>query len=159
LSNRIFNAWLDGFGDPTNGALVGNDVAPFAEQTIVHTGAQSMPFFYDNSSAGKSEATLTLTDKNDWTVNGVVTLGIWYIGDAANAAEQMYVTLNGTARVNNSNPNAAQEEDWTEWRVSLSEFTGVNLGNVDSITLGLSSVTGGTGTIYFDDIRLYLPAQ
>ena len=37
-------------------------------------------------------------------------------------------------------------------------FTGVNLSNVNSITLGLRSVTGGTGMLYFDDIRLYPPA-
>ena len=36
---------------------------------------------------------------------------------------------------------------------------GVNLANVNSITLGLSSVTGGTGIMYLDDIRLYPPAQ
>jgi hypothetical protein len=157
-SNRIFNAWLDGFVDPTNGSIVGYDTPPFAERTVVHGGLQSMPFAYDNSAAGKSEATLTLTDVRNWTQNGVDTLAIWYIGDPANAAEQMYVTLNGTARVNNSNPNAAQVNQWTEWRIPLSEFTGVNLSNVNSITLGLSSVTGGTGTMFFDDIRLHVTA-
>jgi hypothetical protein len=158
LSNRIFNAWLDGYLDPTNGSLVGYENPPFAEQTIVHSGNQSMPFEYDNSAAGKSEATLTLTEVRNWTQNGVDTLAIWYIGGAANAAEQMYVTLNGTARVNNSNPNAAQAEDWTEWRISLSEFAGVNLNNVDSITIGVASVTGGTGMVFFDDIRLHVSA-
>jgi hypothetical protein len=46
------------------------------------------------------------------------------------------------------------------WNVDLQVFAdqGVNLANVDSITLGLSSVTGGTGMMYFDDIRLYPPA-
>jgi len=156
-SNRIFLAWIDGFDTPAvNGSIVGHANPPFAEQTIVHSGNQSMPFAYDNS-VGKSEATLTLTDVRDWTQNGVDTLVIWYIGDAANAAEQMYVTLNGTARVNNSNPNAAQVDDWTEWRIPLQDFTGVNLSNVNSITLGLSSVTGGTGMLFFDDIRLVLP--
>jgi len=48
-SNRIFNAWIDGYDDPTNGSLVGNDMPPFAEQTIVNSGNQSMPMFYDNS--------------------------------------------------------------------------------------------------------------
>ena len=85
------------------------------------------------------------------------TLGIWYIGDAANAAETMYVILNGTASVDNPDANAAQAEDWTEWRVSLSEFN-VNLTNVNTITLGLRSVTGGAGMMFFDDIRLYPPA-
>jgi hypothetical protein len=158
-SNRIFNAWLDGYGDPTNGSLVGYDNPPFAEQTIVHSGRQSMPFNYDNV-AGKSEATLTLTSNNDWTQEEVGVLSIWFQGDAANAAEQMYVALNGSAAVTNDNPDAALINTWTEWRIDLSLFSdqGVNLTNINSITLGLSSVTGGSGMVFFDDIRLYRPA-
>jgi hypothetical protein len=156
-SNRIFNAWIDGFTDPTNGSLVGYDVAPFAEQTIVHGGSQSMPMYYDNSAAAKSEATLTLTSNRDWTVNGINTLTIWFRGDSANAAETLYATLNGTARVDNDNPDAAAVTRWVEWNIDLQKFAdqGVNLTNVNSITIGLGSVTGGTGTMYFDDIRLY----
>ena len=161
LSNRIFNAWLDGFGDPTNGCLVGYDNPPFAEQTLVHSGAQSMPFAYDNSAAGKSEATLTLTSNNDWTVKGVTTLRIWYRGNASNSAETMYVTLNGTARVDNDNPDATMINGWTACDIDLQAFAdqGINLANVNSITLGLSSVTGGTGMLFFDDIQLHLPEQ
>jgi hypothetical protein len=157
LSNRIFNAWLDGYGDPTNGSLVGYDNPPFAEQTIVHSGSQSMPFFYDNSAAGKSEATLTLTSNRDWTVNGVDTLTIWFRGSTGNTAENLYVAINGNAVVNNDNPEAAQRMVWTQWNIDLQTFAdqGVNLSSVNSITLGLSSVAGGTGTLYFDDIRLY----
>jgi hypothetical protein len=158
LSNRIFNAWIDGYGDPTNGSLVGSENPPFAEQAIVHTGNQSMPMYYDNS-AGKSEATLTLTSNRDWTINGVDTLTIWFRGASGNAAEALYVTLNGSARVDNDNPDAATMTGWNEWSIDLQVFAdqGVNLTNVNSITLGLGNVTGGTGTIYFDDIRLYAP--
>jgi hypothetical protein len=107
-SNRIFNVWLDGFDNPAaNGSVVGNANAPFAEQTMVNSGLQSMPMSYDNA-VGKSEATLTLTSNKVWTVNGVDTLTIWYRGDAANAAETMYVMLNGSAGVDNDNPDAAQ---------------------------------------------------
>jgi hypothetical protein len=159
-SNRIFNVWLDGFGDATNGALVGNDNPPFAEQTNIHSGSQSMPFAYDNSAAMKSEATLTLTDSRDWTEKSVDTLTIWFRGASANAAEALYVALNGNAVVNNDNPDAAKTTSWTEWNVNLQAFAdqGVNLSNVNSITLGLNSVTGGSGMMYFDDIRLYPPA-
>jgi hypothetical protein len=159
VSNRIFNAWLDGFDNPAiNGSVVGNANTPFAEQTIVHSGNQSMPMTYDNA-VGKSEATLTLTDKSDWTVNGVDTLTIWFRGDGANAPGQLYVALNGNARVDHDNPDAAQAFTWTEWNIPLQVFAdqGVNLTNVNSITIGLSSVTGGTGKMYFDDIRLYAP--
>jgi hypothetical protein len=155
-SNRIFNAWLDGLGDQTNGSVVGYDNPPFTEQTIVNSGLQSMPMLYDNA-VGKSEATLTLTSNSDWTVNGVTTLTIWFRGDSGNTAETLYVALNGNARVDNDNPDVALATDWTEWNIDLQAF-GVNLASVNSITLGLSSVTGGTGIMYFDDIRLYPPA-
>jgi len=163
-SNRIYLAWIDGFDNPeTNGSVVGNLDPPFAEQSIVHSGLQSMPMSYNNA-VGKSEATLNLTSNRDWTVNGVDKLVIWYVGDAANAPETMYVVLNGTAGVDNDNPNAAQINEWTQWTIDLTRFAdqGVNLANVTSITLGLGNrsnpVAGGSGIMYYDDIRLYPPA-
>jgi len=117
-----------------------------------------MPYIYDNS-VGNSEATHTLTYPRDWTEKGVNKLSIWFRGARDNAAETMYVVLNGSAVINHDNPNAAQIAKWTEWTIDLQAFAdqGVNLANVDSITLGFSSVTGGTGIMYFDDIRLYAP--
>ncbi len=158
-SNRIYNAWIDGYLDPTNGSQAGHLDAPFYEESIVHSGNKSMPLYYDNA-VGKSEATLTLTSNRDWTVKGVNTLTIWFRGVAANAAETLYVALNGNAKVNNDNPDAATLTRWTQWNIDLTRFAdqGVNLANVNSITLGLSSVTGGSGIMYFDDIRLYPPA-
>jgi len=163
-SNRIFLAWVDGFDNPAiNGSVVGYANPPFAEQTIVHGGLQSMPMSYDNG-VGKSEATLTLTNQRDWTVNGVNTLTIWFRGEAANAAEPMYVALNNSAVVNHDNPDAAQKTSWTQWNIDLQAFAdqGVNLANVNTIALGLGNrsnpVAGGSGIMYFDDIRLYPPA-
>jgi hypothetical protein len=161
-SNRIFNAWIDGYDDPTNGSLVGYDAPPFCEQTIVHGGNQSMPLFYDNS-VGYSEATLTLTYPRDWTENGVSTLSIWFRGSSSNATETLYVALNGNAVVNHDNPGAAQTGRWTEWSIPLQAFTdqGVNLAEVNTISLGLGNKNnpqaGGSGMLYFDDIRLYPP--
>ncbi len=158
-SNRIFEGWLDGYDIPTNGALVGNDLPPYAEQTIVHGGNQSMPLYYDNS-VGNSEATHTLTYPRDWTEKGVNTLTIWFRGNSANAAETLYVALNGSAVVNHDNPNAAQITTWTQWNIDLQAF-GINLANVNTIALGLGNKNnpqaGGSGTMYFDDIRLYPP--
>ncbi len=164
-SNRIFNAWLDGFDNPAiNGSVVGYENPPFAEQTIVHGGSQSMPFVFDNA-VGKSEATKTLTYPRNWTVNGVNTLTIWFRGEAANTAENLYVALNGSAVVTNDNPNAAQAATWTAWNIDLQAFAdqGVNLANVNTITLGLGNrnnpVAVGAGSVFFDDIRIYAPMQ
>jgi hypothetical protein len=159
-SNRIYNTWVDGYDDPTNGSQAGHLDPPFYEETTIHGGNKSMPLYYDNA-VGKSEATLTLTSNRDWTFKGLNTLTIWFRGNTTNAAENLYVALNDSAVVNHDNPNAAQAIAWTEWNIDLQAFAdqGVNLANVNSITLGLGNranpTTGGTGIMYFDDIRLY----
>jgi len=161
-SNRIFESWIDGFGTTTNGALVGNDLPPYAAQNIVHGGRQSMPYLYDNN-LKTSEATLTLISPRDWTEEGVTELSLWFTGDAANAPEPMFVALNGTAVVYHDDPAATQMSGWNEWVIPLQAFAdqGVNLTNVNTITIGFgtknSPAAGGTGTMYFDDIRLYRP--
>jgi len=121
-----------------------------------------MPYFYDNS-VGYSEATLTLTYPRDWTEKGVTTLTIWFRGIADNTAETLYVALNGSAVVSHDNPDVAQINEWTQWNIDLQAFAGqgVNLTNVNTIALGLGNknkpLAGGSGMMYFDDIRLYPP--
>jgi len=161
VSNRIFDKWIDGFATPTtNGALIGNDLPPYAERTIVHSGIQSMPYSYDNANK-TSEATLTLIYPRDWTEEGVAKLSLWFRGAAANAAERMYVALNGGTPVYHTDPKAAQAARWTEWVIDLQAFQGVILTNVNTITIGFgtkgSPAAGGAGKVYFDDIRLYRP--
>jgi len=154
--NRIFDKWIDGYGTTTNGALVGNELPPYAEPVIVKAGSQSLVYAYDN--AGKtSEATLTLT-KHDWTVESVANLSLWFRGASANAADRIYVALNGTAVVYNDDASATQKGGWNEWVIDLAAF-GVDLTNVNTITIGVGtknapSASGGTGTMYFDEIRL-----
>jgi len=162
-SNRIYLTWIDGYGTTTNGALVGNLDIPLTERTNVHGGDQAMPLSYDNN-LKFSEATMTLKAGHDWTREGVAELALWFRGDAANAAERMYVALNGTAVIYHDNPNAAQIATWTEWVIPLQQFAslGVNLANVTSVTIGFgtrgnTTVTGGTGQMYIDDVRLYRP--
>jgi len=175
-NNEIWWVWIDGLGyasHPTlpahpgngTGSAVGWDDTPsYTEETIVHGGNQSMPFSYDNSILRYSEAQKTLTYPRDWTEKGVNKLSIWFRGFSANAAEPLYVALNGSAVVTHDNPNAAQTGRWTEWTIDLQAFAdqGVNLANVNTIALGLGNknnpVAGGSGTMYFDDIRLYRPA-
>ncbi|MFH1717289.1 MAG: LamG domain-containing protein [Planctomycetota bacterium] len=162
VSNRIFDKWIDGFGTTTNGALVGNDLPPYAEQTVVHGGSQSMPYAYDNN-LKTSEATLTLVYPRDWTDEGVGKLSLWFRGASANSAERMFVALNGTAVVYHDDTAVTQKTGWNQWIIDLQAFAdqGVALANVNTITIGLGTKNpgapgpGGSGTMYFDDIRLY----
>ncbi len=80
-SNRIFLTWMDGFDDPANGSLIGYADPPFAEQSIVYSGEQSMPFFYNNSgTATYSQAQRTFSPAQDWTIEGVDSLTLWFRG-------------------------------------------------------------------------------
>jgi len=159
-SNRIYLAWIDGFGTTTNGSVIGNLNPPFTNRTDFHGGTQSMPYFYDNNFKS-SQATLTLTRLHDWTIEGVEVLSLWFKGATANAAEPMYVALNDGPVVYHNDPDATQVDAWTEWTIDLQTFAdqGVDLTNVGSITIGFgtpgTAAPGGAGNMLFDDIRLY----
>lgn len=92
------------------------------------------------------------------------------IGIPGNDPEPMYVALtnsNGTTGVvYHDDPNAARVDTWTEWNIELQVFAeqGVNLANIDKLAIGfgdrnpdVSGQPGGSGKMYFDDIRLYRP--
>jgi hypothetical protein len=158
-SNRIYLAWIDGFGTTTNGAVVGNLDVPLTERSNVHGGLQAMPYSYDNN-LKTSEATLTLARQRDWTTEGVTKLSLWFRGDGANAAERMFVAVNGNAVAYHDDASVTQVTGWTEWVIELQTFAdqGVNLTNVNTITIGFGTrnapAAAGTGTMYFDDIVL-----
>jgi hypothetical protein len=114
-----------------------------------------MPIFYDNS-AGLSEVTRSFTSgERDWTRYGVDTLTLWYQGIRTNAAEPMYIALNGNAVVVNDDENAARTTFWVRWDIPLQSFAdlGVNLANVSSITIGFGNkanpTAGGSGHVLF----------
>jgi hypothetical protein len=92
--NRIFDVWADGWNTPTtNGAVVGYDNPNFfagehfVETVDVHSGSQSMPYFYDNTTAKNSEATLILDYPRNWTEQGVNVLKLWFKGYPAGFKE------------------------------------------------------------------------
>jgi hypothetical protein len=166
-NEAIWQTWIDGFGVADNGSQVGNLLPPYAEQTIVHGGAQSMPLFYTNEGGvTNSEATLMLTSPRDWTLAGVSELSIWFRGASGNAADPLYVAVSNSAgspaMVAQEDPEAPTVHSWTQWRIPLKAFAdqGINLSDVDKIAIGLGSKSGmasagGSGTIFIDDIRLY----
>ncbi len=92
------------------------------------------------------------------------------IGIASNDAEPLYVAISNSAGtpavVTHDDPAAAQIGTWTQWVIPLQVFAdqGVNLINIDRIAIGLGTkgnmtAPGGSGKIYFDDIRLNRPKE
>ena len=178
--NQIWYSWHDGLGYGTpgtadyfagngTGAAVGDETtASYTEETIVHGGGKSMPVAYDNNKQGYSkysQVDLTLTAQRDWTEEGVAELSLWFYGDSANAVEPLYVAVSNSAGtpavVVYDDPAAATIGAWTQWIIPLQAFAdqGINLSNVDKIAIGLGTrgnmaTPGGSGKMYFDDIRL-----
>jgi len=79
--DRIYEAWIDGLTTGASGSTVGHMTAPFAEQTIVQSGRQSMPMDYDNSKAPfYSEAERVFDAQQNWTVDGISDLTLFVRG-------------------------------------------------------------------------------
>ncbi|OHB77133.1 MAG: hypothetical protein A2Z25_11740 [Planctomycetes bacterium RBG_16_55_9] len=164
----IWQTWIDGFGIADNGAQVGYLMPPYTEKSIVHGGSQSMPLLYVNEAGvTNSEATMTLTAPRDWSQAGVGELSLWFRGASGNAAEPLYVAVSNNsgapAVAAYGDPGAATVRSWTQWVISLQAFAdqGINLSNVDKLAIGLGTkggaASGGSGTMYIDDIRLKRP--
>jgi hypothetical protein len=165
-ATTIFDTWLDGWVNGT-GSTVGYLNAPFAERTIVRSGAQSMPLEYDNSVAPfYSETEREFETTQDWMRNGADTLVLYVQGDASNSAEPMYVRIEDSsgksASAVNGDGAVTQSPTWQEWAIPYSDLSGVNLSRVRKMVIGVGSATapaaGGTGIVYVDDIGYGRPA-
>jgi len=93
--NQVWYSWHDGLGygapgaEPYysgngTGAAVGDETSnSYMEETIVHSGGKSLPFYYDNNKQGYakySETERTLISPRDWTQQEVAELSLWFRG-------------------------------------------------------------------------------
>jgi len=103
------------------------------------------------------------------TITGTV-IGSWQsqdIGIASNVAEQLYVAVEDSTgkreSVEHPDPNAVLLDTWQQWDIPLTDFSSasVSLPSIKKIYVGVGDLdapmSGGTGSLYFDDIRLYRP--
>jgi hypothetical protein len=162
----IFDTWIDGLTNGLSGSVVGNATAPFAERTIVHGGKQSMPMDYNNvKSPYYSEAEREFAPAQDWTTNGADTLILYVRGRAGNAAAPLYVALEDSSKhlavVTHPDVTITAATKWTQWKIPLSDFAGVNPARVKKMYIGVGDrkapAAGGAGRIYLDDIQVTRP--
>ncbi len=149
--NVIYEAWIDGWVNET-GSTVGYLSAPFAETSIVNSGGQAMPLFYDNAGVTVAEATLALDPPQNWTVGGIKSLSLYFHGAQDNTG-QLYLKINGTKVAYSGDAADIDKLQWQPWNVDLSGI-GADLSSVTELTLGIEGA-GATGVLIVDDIRLY----
>jgi len=129
------------------------------ESVTVYDGEQSAPLYYDNTTAGYSEATVNVANLQvgqDWTKHGIKALTLHFYGDPNNAVQQMYVKLNGSKVTYDGDAENLKALTWQMWYIDLASI-GVSLSNVTELSIGFerSGAVGGQGVVYFDGIRLY----
>ncbi len=113
----------------------------------------------------------TTAEFSNVSMTGAVS-GEWQTGDIGtaqpmgNSSEAMYVTIEDSAgksaTVTNADEAITVRPSWQSWLIPYSDLSGVNLGRVERMIIGVGSATsptaGGTGTVYIDDVVYGHPA-
>ena len=145
--NEIWFAWHDGLGAgaqgspdfvPSNGtgSMIGDDsTGSYTEETIVHGGSQSMPYWYDNNKQGLarySEAELTLTAPRDWTEEGVTELSLWFRGYPASTGSFVEAPI-GTYTMTGSGTDIWDNADEFHFAYKMLTGAGSIVAKVESV--------------------------
>ena len=112
---------------------------------------------------------ITTAEFSDIKTTGTVT-GDWQVAEIGidhpgNDPGTLYVALQDSAGklvvVNNPDANATVTSEWTQWKIPLSQFTGVNAGAIKKMFIGVGNrdnpAADGSGRLYIDDIRVIKP--
>ena len=150
------------------------------DANLVRDG-NSMEYNYDNDVGGGgtknrySEAWANTADLelgSNWAASDARALVLYFYGQAGNAADpvkdRMWVVLSDDTNEGMvkyaGDMNDIKKEQWQEWNIDLQDpcLSAVDNNNITKVYIGFgvragtgSGQDGGTGTVYFDDIRVH----
>ncbi|MFA6425558.1 MAG: LamG-like jellyroll fold domain-containing protein [Phycisphaerae bacterium] len=127
---------------------------------------QSMAIDYNTVNAPyEAKVTQTFACARDLTGGAAKSLVLYFHADRGNTPEVVFVELGdgtNTARVYYNSGDTQRITDyrayWQFFGTMLSDFTGIDLTNITSISIGAgdgSAAGSGAGRIYIDDVRVY----
>ncbi len=91
---------------------------------------------------------------SDFTRDSVASMRIRYRAQSDVSGLNLYVTLDDGSQSATLTKNIVYaDDDWENWNIDLSDFTGIDLTSIGSIKLGS---TTGSGTVDITGIRLYI---
>ncbi|MHC4214487.1 MAG: LamG-like jellyroll fold domain-containing protein, partial [Planctomycetota bacterium] len=136
----------------------------------VDNGNQSMKYGYDITEYGwdtYAEVERWFASPQDWDSADVKMVTLSFYGQAGNNANNSRMSIGLEDGDSNSfvdydgDMNDIRIEEWQEWNLALPDFTGVDMTDVRTIYIRFgdpdAGTPGGSGTVYFDDIRIYPP--
>jgi hypothetical protein len=172
----LWTVWHDWFYNDTGAEVFLETDANFTRD------GNSMRYVYNSAYLSKGTCYGSVADTNttrlgigsDWTVSGVEALVLYFYGDPCNSAtadDQLWLQLEDTSSnsglVLYDDMNDVKEPNWHEWNIILQDFNDINnvvLTDVSKLYIGFGGSTiggnckaDGSGTVWFDDIRLYPP--
>jgi hypothetical protein len=182
----IWDTWVDGYRNDT-GSWIELGIDPCNPvhggiQSMVYDYDNNSPMLWVEYTYSETER--TFSDPCDWTAFGVKALTLFFYGDPnndTNDTEQMYLGVEDSCGLyaeirygqyypENEDMNNLKLGQWQRWDIALAHFNDpsyagvandVNLAAIAKLYLGFGDrrnpVPGGSGTVYFDDIRLYIP--
>jgi internalin A len=177
----VFQTWIDGLGfskpepsNPGNGtsSIVGHDIwtqgtphKTIVETGIVHSGRQSMPLYYNNADKPYySQTSRTWPAPQDWTLNGMDTFELYFIGAPDNGSGQLYLSIEDDvgqiAVLIYPDTDAVLIEQWQQWSIPLVDLIadGIDVTAIRKVSIGVGDFDnpqpGSIGIIYIDDIRV-----
>lgn len=139
---------FEDYNDVTIAAAWGADANSSA--SVANNGVLGMRVEYD----GATSVSKTTADA-DLTAGGATALQFSIRGEGTNDKTDVSVTLDDGANsftLNIEDNNDTQESFYHDEIFALSDFTGVDVTSIDSITISIAS---GVGILNIDDIRIY----
>jgi hypothetical protein len=165
-NTELYLVWKDNPGGAGGNAQIFIETdANYTEtgQSIMYEYQNNFGDYYSEAYADSCDLGIT----KNWTHSGLEVLTLSFMGHKDNAIDDMYVALtdgsNRTGKVLYPDSNELTQgwKGFQEWNIELTEFVAANsvdITDISRITLGFGDKTaGGTGTVYFDNIRLYPP--
>ncbi len=159
-AGNVFTGEVSTDGKAWSKITVGTNVST---QTVAMPPTIYIGFVVD---AGSTTGQLAVADFSQISTTGNVSAGSWQVADIglaqpSNSPAGMYLVVEDKAgkkaTIVNPNPNATATQPWTEWKIALSDLTGVNVAAVKKLTIGVgdraSPKASGTGRVYIDDIQ------
>ena len=125
-----------------------------------------MPLDYNNADGALfSVASRTWPTPQNWTAGGANSFRLYLQGNADNTPETLYITLEDSAgqsqTIAHPDPDIVLATDWQEWRIPLSDFDGVDLTGIATVSIGLGNraapTAGGAGVLIIDSIGVGHP--
>ncbi|MFI4910174.1 MAG: LamG-like jellyroll fold domain-containing protein [Sedimentisphaeraceae bacterium JB056] len=148
-------SWTISQDDPNN--LQSSDLASIDED-VYNDGERGLKMVYDLASASDTSIASFVPSYTNWQDNGIKSMSIYVLAPVSNDSVDVEVELSdgtNSSAVTYSGFADITDGLWNEMNIDLSLYNGVDLTNIQNISL-IATGNAGTGTIYIDDIRVYV---